>query len=280
MSRAEKAHYVERLDRALKERIAINPLYSLRAFARDLGISPSQLSLILNGKRGVSSSLANRIAVRLGLSESEQHVFITEIQSLHSRNKTMKMAAQEELASLDLARQATFLSLDAFSVISNWYHLALVEALKLLPKRKLKSAKDQIRWLSQKLGISIAETEGALARLVRLELVELDKGVYRAVKETLFTGDKVPSEAVRSFHKQVLQKALQSIDGQSPDDRYLRSTMMPIAKQDLPKIKQKIKNFHESLIREFGNAENADCVYAFATQGFSLLKEEQKYEEF
>ncbi len=279
MSEVRKANYRRRLDRVLRERTSINPLYSLRAFARDIGVSPSQLSLILNGKRGISTALAKKIAVRLRLTEEEQHTFVTEVQSLHARNKVIKEAAQSELAKFETSQNATFLSVDAFSVIANWYHLAIVEALKLRTKLKLEDHTKQVQWLSQRLGVPEFEIEEATGRLVRLELIELRNGVYCAVKDTIFTGDQVPSEAVRSFHKQVIQRAFQSVEGQSQSDRYLRSSMVPIAKSDLPAIREKIKRFHELLIRDYGNNENADSVYAFSTQGFGIFTEEQKHEE-
>ena len=59
----------EILSDALNERISINPGYSLRAFARDLGISPQLLSNVINGKRGMSADLATRIAGKINLSE-------------------------------------------------------------------------------------------------------------------------------------------------------------------------------------------------------------------
>lgn len=54
-----------------------NPGYSLRAFARDLKISPQLLSNVINGKRGLSADLAVRVAKTLGLSEFEKTVFTT-----------------------------------------------------------------------------------------------------------------------------------------------------------------------------------------------------------
>jgi transcriptional regulator with XRE-family HTH domain len=48
-----------------------NSRYSLRAFARDLRVSPSFLSEVLNGKYGISRQLARQIAERLGFDARE-----------------------------------------------------------------------------------------------------------------------------------------------------------------------------------------------------------------
>lgn len=278
MAQNEKADFIKRLDQVLQERTMVNPLYSLRAFARDLGISPSQLSLIMNGKRGLSVTTAKQLVVRLGFNEHEQHVFVTEIQSLYSRNKNLKESAVEELNSISKNLRTNFLSIDAFSVIANWYHLALLEAIKL-NRSSISSKSKQLEWLSKKLDLSLNEVKLAVARLNRLELVEIKEGRVRPVEDAVFVTDQVGSDAVRSYHRQIVHKALKSIDQQSAEDRYLRSTMMPIAKADLPKIKEKIKKFHESLIQEFGDSVQSDSVYALSTQFFNVLNEENKNEE-
>ena len=50
----------------LASRTNQNPNYSLRAFARDLDLAPSRLSEVLNGKQGLSTQAAEKIAKTLG----------------------------------------------------------------------------------------------------------------------------------------------------------------------------------------------------------------------
>src|SRR5689334_15303008 len=84
----------------LAERCRRNPRYSLRAFARDLGIEPARLSDVLNEKKGFSKTLALRLASRLGFSEKETERFVESVESLHARSKTARRIATERLASL------------------------------------------------------------------------------------------------------------------------------------------------------------------------------------
>ena len=49
-----------------------NPSYSMRAFARRLGIGSSALSEILSGKRAMSYKMAARLLEKLDLEESEK----------------------------------------------------------------------------------------------------------------------------------------------------------------------------------------------------------------
>ncbi len=66
-----------------------NRRYSLRAFARDLKISPSFLSEVLNGKYGISKQLAGQIADRLGFSSEENQHFcsLADLEVTDSRSK-------------------------------------------------------------------------------------------------------------------------------------------------------------------------------------------------
>src|SRR5688500_6041978 len=51
----------------LERRQAHNPMYSARAFAKQIQISPGRMSEYLNGKRQVTKNMAKKISDRLGI---------------------------------------------------------------------------------------------------------------------------------------------------------------------------------------------------------------------
>jgi len=53
-----------------------NARYSLRAFARDLGVSHSTLSGVVSGRRPASARFVRRVATRLGLDEREASALV------------------------------------------------------------------------------------------------------------------------------------------------------------------------------------------------------------
>src|SRR4051812_39967317 len=65
------------LQRELARRCTTNAGYSLRAFARALGMSHAGLSLVLSGKRPLSRKAAVRIAPLLDLSTDERLAFVS-----------------------------------------------------------------------------------------------------------------------------------------------------------------------------------------------------------
>jgi plasmid maintenance system antidote protein VapI len=89
--------YRQYLEAALAERVQQNPRYSQNAFARELGLRPSQLSEILRGKKGLSRSAAERIADTLELDGASWELFCDLVQSEHDRSMRRRELARERL---------------------------------------------------------------------------------------------------------------------------------------------------------------------------------------
>ena len=148
----------------LSERIASNASYSLRAFARDLSISPQQLSSVLNGQRGISARAAEKLATKLGLSSQQKEIFCQSACAQFSRGKVAKAIAQAKLDHLTSNTfQSAALELDVLKTISNWYHFALLSLIKMpVPKTHKQGT---VSWYSKKLKISENEVLAAWTRL-------------------------------------------------------------------------------------------------------------------
>jgi uncharacterized protein (TIGR02147 family) len=256
--------YRQILKERFSERCAHNPQYSLRAFARDIKIAPAQLSLVLSGKKGLSAPKARQIAKALGLNENETQVFCSLVDSAHARSKAGKSAAQSRLAQLELPSESVQLQLDAFRTVSDWYHFAILQLMRV------DGWHDDPKWIASQLRINAHEVPAALERLERLELIRSEEGRYTPVAETVFTTDGVPSEALRKFHRQVLDKAAAALAEQSLDRRYFNTTVLAIDEADLPKAKARIKALHQEFMNEFSEKSGLNRVYCLAVQLFDL----------
>lgn len=71
--------YRTQLEAQLARRREVNPRYSLRAFAKKVGLSPSKLSEVLSKKRCLSLTRATDVAGRLGLSGKERQAFLLSV---------------------------------------------------------------------------------------------------------------------------------------------------------------------------------------------------------
>lgn len=95
----KKTLHLEYLSRIFEERCQRNPRYSLRSFARDLGFSPPRLSVILNGKFGLSRSAAEKISKVLPMNPQKQVWFADSVESQHARSPARRESARARLAS-------------------------------------------------------------------------------------------------------------------------------------------------------------------------------------
>ena len=270
----EQTDYRFILKSKFEQRCAANPRYSLRAFARDLEIAPSRLSEIFHGKQGLSEKYSAKVAKNLGLSESEQEYFINLVASIHSQSPKRRQSAETVVKRYEQIQQEfSALRDDAFRLISDWYHYALLE-LTLV-----RGFKSDTRWIAKRLGISPIETENAIDRLLRLDLLRVDKGRFIATGASLTTTKDIPSEAIRNFNRQLLSKASQSLETQSVNERDVSSLTFVVDTDDIPIFKESIKTFRrrfhrEATARAKKNAKKNNEVYALGIQFFRLTNKD------
>lgn len=143
----------EYLIAAFQERKEKNPRYSLRAFARSLGVSSGQLSEILSGKRPLSHKLARRISTSMSLGEAEsknllflvsQQKHFLEIAGPNSRQlseeeKTL-MAVARKLAPNNTAEALNFESSERENDFHEMDHEIVIEVKRVIRsfQKKLK----------------------------------------------------------------------------------------------------------------------------------------------
>lgn len=76
---AENRSFLDVLTAELIRRKMMNSRYSLRAYARSLGIDATLLSKILSGKNLPSIKTAEKLAMKLKLSEEDQLLFLASL---------------------------------------------------------------------------------------------------------------------------------------------------------------------------------------------------------
>ncbi len=133
-----------------------NPSYSLRSFAKAIGVSPSFLSKLLHGQRRITDQVLEKISTNLNLDPTIRSTF-----------------AGEEKSSGDPEMTFRNLQLEYFKVISDWYHYALIELTNL------DGFQNSPEWIAFKLGITVNQAKSAVERLLNLELLELKGGKLR-----------------------------------------------------------------------------------------------------
>lgn len=87
-----KPYHVELLIQEIAKRKASNSRYSLRAFARFLGMAPSTLSRVLANHQELSISGSKKIMRKLKFSEEQKIIFITSVAEEKKRRAIQNLA--------------------------------------------------------------------------------------------------------------------------------------------------------------------------------------------
>lgn len=266
-----QSDYRSILKEELNTRCEQNPRYSLRAFARDLKLSPSRLSEILNRKQGLSRKAAEKIAQSLGYRADEAIHFCDLVSVKHARGVQEKEAAQLRLIKrfADQKKDERFqLQLDSFRIISDWYHLGILELMKM------KHFRADIRWMARRLGLPVIQVELAIDRLARVGLLERDGDRLVALQADGWIPGGVPSESIRKFHRQVLQKAVEAISTQPVNERILGTHFLTLNKSDLKDASHEIERFQAEFCRKFQSESGLrDSVYCISMQLFKIAED-------
>lgn len=240
--------FSEMLKSELQDRQQRNPNFSVRAFARWLEISPAQLSQLMSGKRRVTVSMGHKIVEKLGLSPMERQSLMT---SLPGWVETKSESAQ--------VRQ---LQEDHFRLISDWYHFAIL-SLTRLPR-----AEGHPRWVSSQLGISMETAREGMDRLVRLGLLKLSP-TFKQIGDPINVSSEDPSQAIRKYHKQMLQLAGEKIDTTENQYKDFQGVTLAIDRKKIPMARQIIDEALNKITETLESGTSND-VYSCSVQLFPL----------
>jgi uncharacterized protein (TIGR02147 family) len=226
-------------------RMQRRPRYSQRAFARDLGVSQSFLSLALKGERRFSMAKARDIALRLDWPIQRAELFQRAVQRSYLR-------ADQQGAAPD---DAPFGQVDPrdFDRVSHWYYFALVELTEL------RAFRENPRWIAKTLGISELEAEVALRDLVAIGLLERRDGRVRKRSKN-YEVPEISSAAIRLHHRQSLSRAAEALENQGISEREFGALTLAFDVRELAAAKEMIRQFQKKFSRRFGSG-TPDSVY-------------------
>jgi len=252
----------------LERRTRHNSNYSMRAFARDLGLTSSRLSEILSKKQGLSRKVAERIAETIGLPPGERTFFCDLVEAQHARSKAKRDMARKRCRrhSRDNARR--LIGLDVFETISQWYHMAILELVTI------DGFVADIDWIADALEIDRQMAAAAVDRLVRLNMLEWNNGFLVCLAPITSTPMDIPSAAIKSFHAQMLEKAKHALFARPILERDAASVIFSIKKTQLPELKELNLQFRRKIAQLADATPDRTSVYCLTSHLFELTAPE------
>jgi uncharacterized protein (TIGR02147 family) len=261
----EFANYKNYLKQLFVEKTKRNPSFSLRALAAQLGMAPSTLSEIFSDKKNLSVEKASEVAIKIGLNEKETQYFCLLVQLETAKSVDVKNSLQERLNNLNPKKKAFDSGIDAFKMISDWYHLAILTLCSVTGLTLTAEV------ASKRLSISKVEASLAIERLSRLELLEqTPQGHYRKTKDNLLVDAPAPSEAMKNYHKQYLDKAKEALISQTPKERLSRSESIAFDVSQLKEADALMDEFYERFNKLAEKSKKRGNVYQLSCHFFNL----------
>jgi uncharacterized protein (TIGR02147 family) len=220
---------VEQLRQEFYQRHAKNPGYSLRAFARDLGVSPGQLSRLLAGSRRLTPVQRLKIAQALG----------------------WKIAAIQKNTTVRKTKLGRELSLDAFEWISDWRCYAVLMYLQTPRAGRLGGTEPKA--IAAGLSLSIHQVREVLEKLDRIGLIrrsESGRWVEAIGPHRVTTKRSLP--AVRLHHEQMMQRAIRALKDPSQGAflrRMITGQTVSLSTSSFQKICKKVSELQRLIVQ-------------------------------
>lgn len=259
-------HFLKDYYRGQKEKKGSR--FSFRSFSRQAGLSsPNFLQLVMEGKRNLGPDGIRAFAKALKLNKEESSYF----DSLVHFNQCMTDEERNEwykrLSTSRRYREIREIEKDYFVYFSRWYYAAIRE-LVLLP-----DFKEDPDWIARKLSppITVREATTALKLLQKLGFLTRNKEQRLVQSErNITTAREVMSLAISNFHRQMIQRAGESIERTPQDKRDISSLTLALSQGKFREAKRRIQEFRRELNVLLSDDGKSDAVYQVNFQIFNL----------
>lgn len=177
----------EYLKRELESRRYRRPLYSQRAFARDLEISPSSLTDYFKGRIRLSPGRVLQLSKKIGLTVEQRQHWVDLINMKYAKSQELQKVSELRVSSRIQSQQHS-ISVDQFKVIADWYHLAYLQLIMMNTEKY-----SNLHAGATALGVSVRTLRIAIKRLESLKLLWKESTGFYATPSTIKLGDSIPS---------------------------------------------------------------------------------------
>lgn len=258
--------YLRILQNEFQQRKQKNKKYSLRAFAKFLGVSHALLSLVFLKKKGLSLKMAEKISAKLALSHLERNIFVSSVEKCFSRSANKKTKAGQVLKELQKQKQFKSLTQDTVSQIDHWAYVAVFEAIY---SKKALTTKELCFFFDQKPSLIIK----VVTYLQEISAIADENGTFSAISSSLQTSNDIPAKAMVSYHISMAQKAISAIQQQPVHMREFQNAILTVNQESLGEAKKMIRNFIHDFNTRFYVDNDTSQLYSLFVSFFKMGKE-------
>jgi uncharacterized protein (TIGR02147 family) len=231
-----------------------NPRFSLRSFAKQLGIDHSTLSQVLRSRRRLSARALEAVGQCVGLSEEAIQAYSRSTRKPTSNNLPENV-------------RRFHLDLDTFQSLSVWYHYAILELIQV------QGFKTDSRWIANTLGIEVGDVNIALQRLLRLGLLEMsarDRWIDKSGDAEFRSSTNLTEAACNQMNQEIHELAVDAIKRIPSQHRAHREVVIALDSRMLPRLKALADEFVNQLQSLVSEGDAKDDVYQVEISFFPI----------
>ncbi len=232
-----------------------NSAFSMRSFARFLNVSHTLLSLVMNGHRTPSKKFIETVGARLSFSPEQTNLLMQSTPFIQGKKKIK-------------AANITYnkISLDTFSLLSEWQHYAILSLLEI------EDTEFTIQFISKRLNINEMLAKISIQRLLDLKLIEcIETRTGRKWKQStapIVVENLESTVYTRKFQKQLITKAIDSMENDPVQLRDMSATTFAMDPQHVGYALKRIREFRRELVKELEELGQPKEVYNITVQLF------------
>ena len=218
---------------------------SYRGFARAAGLgAPNYLKLVVEGKRNLSSDMAERFATACRLNAEATEYFKILVAFNQAKRDDERNQLHERLARFARFRSSQRLDLAQKEYHSSWY-VPAVRELVACP-----GFQEDTAWIASTLVPPITERQAAQALdvLQQLGLLERDEsGRLIQVSRAVSTGAQPSGLYLRNYHAQMMDRAVQAMHDIAPEERYISALTLSASAATVREVQRRVMEFRQEL---------------------------------
>jgi len=239
---------------------------SWRYMAMKLGADPGNLLRVSQSKIHLTLSLVKPMAEFFELNEKETAYWVELVYFGRAKTDAEALNHYEKmqmLKGIPLKRLAK----KELEFYRNWYCNAIRSIIGIC------KFKDDYEGLAESCTppISVEEAKSAVKLLYDLNMISRDRDGFWKVNDTFVsTGGNWRSEAVRTFQKETVRLAGESLERHAPPLRDISTVTMTFNMDEIALIREKIKEFRSELLRMSQEGSGDDTVFQLNVQLFPI----------
>lgn len=231
--------------------LAAHPKRSQSWLAKQIGVGPAMMSMVLSGERDLGLHLGRTLGSTLGLEDDDLTYFDALVRAAHGPTLAIRRAALHHVRAARDFVQLRQPSPEQFSWFGSWIHLAI------LGLARFDGFRPEATWIARRLWPEVDEdvVKVALVDLLRAGVLTEAEGAWRVDQRPLGTGrrihDRELSVAARRLHLDQLDHAALALETFGADERFTASVSIAISRDQLPDLIAALHRFHLEVIEPF-----------------------------